>query len=75
MIIPQTEKRVIVVEHYSYDNKRLRGIEGKDARSIYLTVMDDDWTTQLSHAAYLGKELMKAELSIKLGFKYVQDGS
>jgi tetrahydromethanopterin S-methyltransferase subunit A len=74
VIIPQREREIIVVEHYSYENKLLRVIEGKDARSIYWTIIKNGWVTQLSHAAYLGKELMKAELSIKLGFKYVQDG-
>jgi len=74
VIIPQPEKKIITVEHYSYDNKLLRVIEGKDARSIYWTIIKNEWVTQLTHAAYLGKELIKAELSIKLGFKYVQDG-
>ncbi len=73
IIIPQREKNLIIVEHYSYDNKLLRIIRGKNARSIYWTIIRNKWVTQLSHAAYLGKELMKAELSIKLGFKYIQD--
>lgn len=74
VILPQPEKRVIVLEHYSYDNTLQRVVEGKDARSIYWTIIENGWVTQLSHAAYLGKELAKAELSIQLGFKYVQDG-
>ncbi len=73
VIIPQPEKSIITVEHYSYDNKLLRIIEGKDARSIYWTIIKNNWVSQLSHVAYLGKELMKAELSIRLRFKYVQD--
>jgi tetrahydromethanopterin S-methyltransferase subunit A len=70
---PQTQRGIITVEHYSYDNQLLRVIEGKDARSIYLTIIENKWITQLSHAAYLGKELAKAELSLKLGFKFIQD--
>jgi hypothetical protein len=31
--------------------------------------------TQLSHAAYVGKELGRAELSMQLGFRYIQDGA
>lgn len=61
------------MEQYSYDNSHLRTIEGKDARSIYLTVIQNGWISELTHAAYLGKELEKAELSMKLGFRYVQD--
>jgi tetrahydromethanopterin S-methyltransferase subunit A len=75
VILPQLNKQIIVVEHYSYDNTLQRVIEGKDARSIYWTIIRNGWITQLSHAAYLGKELAKAELSIKLGIKYVQDGA
>ena len=75
VIIPQPEKKIIIAEYYSYDNKLLRIIEGKDAKSIYWTIIQNKWVTQLSHAAYLGKELMKAELSIKMGIKYVQDGA
>ncbi len=75
VILPQPEKKTITVEHYSYDNTLLRIIEGQDARSIYWTIIENKWVTQLSHAAYLGKELEKAELSIELGSKYVQDGA
>lgn len=75
VILPRPEKGIITVEHYSYDNKLQRAIEGRDARSIYSTIIENGWVTQLSHAAYLGKELAKAEFSMKLGFKYVQDGA
>jgi len=40
-----------------------------------MTIVDDGWVTELSHAAYLGKELARAELSLQLGFRYVQDGA
>lgn len=75
VIIPRPEKQIIVVEHYYYDHTLRRVIEGRDARSIYMTIIQNGWVTKLSHAAYLGKELAKAELSLKLGFKYVQDGA
>lgn len=75
VILPQPERQNIVVEHYAYDNALQRVIEGKDAQSLYGTIIENGWVTQLSHAAYLGRELGKAELSIALGFKYVQDGA
>jgi tetrahydromethanopterin S-methyltransferase subunit A len=75
VIIPKQDKEIIVVEHYSYDNRLLRVIEGKNVRSIYLTIIENGWVTQLNHAAYLGKELAKAEISIKLGLEYTQDGA
>lgn len=73
VIIPQPSRHIITVEHYSYDDKLQRVIEGGDARSLYWTIIENNWVTQLSHAAYMGMELEKAELSIKFGFKYNQD--
>lgn len=73
VVIPSLEKKIIIVEHYAYDNKLLHIIEGKDAPSIYSAIIENRWITELSHAAYLGRELAKAELSLKHGFKYIQD--
>lgn len=73
VIFPLPEKNIINVEHYSYDNTLLRVIDGKDARSIYWTIIENNWVTPLSHAAYLWKELTKAELPLKLNFRYMQD--
>lgn len=75
VIIPLANKGAINVEHYAYDNSLLRVIEGTTARAIYNTIICNGWVTELSHAAYLGKELVKAELSLQRGFKYIQDGA
>jgi tetrahydromethanopterin S-methyltransferase subunit A len=74
VIIPECEKNDIIVEHYSYDNRILRTVKGSNARDLYSAIINNGWLSELSHAAYLGKELEKAELSMKYGFKYVQDG-
>ncbi len=74
VILPFKKDATILVEHYSYDNKLLRKIEGKNSRDIYFTIINNKWVSELSHAAYLGKELLRAELSIIKGFKFVQDG-
>ncbi len=75
VILPLPDQQVISVEHYSYDNTFLRIIEGTNARTIYQAIVKEGWVTELSHAAYLGKELAKAELSLQHGFKYMQDGA
>lgn len=75
VIVPLADRGAINVEHYAYDNTLLRIIEGTNARAIYNMLIASGWVTELSHAAYLGKELAKAELSLKYGFKYVQDGA
>lgn len=75
VVLPVVERNLINVEHYAYDNTLLHIIEGPNARSLYLAIIDHGWITELSHAAYLGKELARAELSTQGGFKYVQDGA
>lgn len=75
VIFTEPESKRIFVEHYSYENELLNTVEGNDAKSIYHTVIRKGWLTHLNHAAYLGEELAKAELSNELGFKYVQEGA
>lgn len=65
----------LLVEHYGYDEKLIRVIEGRDARSIYLTLIRNGWVSKLDHAAYLGKELARAEWSLKHRTGFVQDGA
>ena len=48
---------------------------GKTARDMYLTMIDHGWINRVDHACYVGKELTKAELSIRHGFAYMQDGA
>lgn len=73
VIIPDVKRKLIVVEHYTYDNQLQHVIEGTSSRDICRTVTDADWVSQLSHAAYLGRELATAELSLRHGFPYIQD--
>ena len=73
VILPLADKGSIVVEHYGNDNVLLHVIEGKSARNIYWTIIEKGWISELSHGAYLGKELTRAELSIVHGFQYIQD--
>jgi tetrahydromethanopterin S-methyltransferase subunit A len=75
VIIPSKKDGNILIEHYSYDNKLLRKLEGKNSRDLYFTIIENNWVTELSHAAYLGKELARAEISMKKGSKFVQDGA
>lgn len=75
VIVPLADRGIIHTEHYAYDNELLHVIEGRTSRQIYQTIINHGWVTELSHAAYLGNELAKAELSLEHGFKYLQDGA
>ena len=65
----------LLVEHYDYKERLQRVIEGDDARSIYLTIVRNEWVSRLDHAAYLGRQLTKAEYQIKYGVPYLQEGA
>jgi len=48
-------------------------VEGKTAIEIVNTLIREKFISTLQHAADMGIELHKAELSLKYGFKYIQD--
>jgi dihydropteroate synthase len=48
-------------------------IQGKTAIEIVNTLIREKLISTLQHAADMGIELHKAELSLKYGFKYIQD--
>ena len=48
-------------------------VKGKTAIEIVNTLIREKFISTLQHAADMGIELHKAELSLKYGFKYVQD--
>ena len=73
VIVPKAKQGIILVEQYNYANQLLRVIQGNNAQDIYATIIENNWLTELSHAAYMGKELAAAQLSMQMGFKYVQD--
>lgn len=48
-------------------------VKGRNAEEIYNTVIREGLTKDLTHAAYLGNELQKAEIARALNIPYVQD--
>lgn len=63
----------ILVEHYSTEFELLRRLRAENALRIYSTIIRNRWVTVLGHAAYLGRELYKAELALKHGWMYEQN--
>ena len=54
-------------------NDMVAVIKGKTAIEIVNTLIREKFISTLQHAADMGIELHKAELSSKYGFKYIQD--
>jgi hypothetical protein len=65
--------REIVVRHYLPDNTPAHEARGRNPESLSLALIREGLISQLSHAAYLGAELAKAEASLRLGARYTQD--
>jgi len=72
----------IMVEHFNasyYHGAIASGssdliITGTSAEKLCHTIISRDLVSDLRHAAYLGRELAKAEMCLKSGKKYIQDG-
>ena len=66
-------KNKIYVEYFENNGNLLHTIEGTDAASIYYTIIERGFISKLDHAAYLGKELTKAEYFLKYDIPFIQD--
>ena len=73
IMVMHGRERPLVVEHYSNEGVLLNVIEGADSASICATIVEMKLVSQLDHAAYLGRELARAELSCSPMRRYVQD--
>ncbi|MDF1497789.1 MAG: thymidylate synthase [Patescibacteria group bacterium] len=67
------ENSEIVVEHYSSNETLLATYRNKKAMPIYFEMSRNGAVSVISHALYIGTELQKAELAIKLMLPYKQD--
>ncbi len=63
------------VEHYQNNGVLTTIIEGHSAAEVYMTVIERGLLTRLDHAAYLGRELARAEHALQSAEPYVQDAA
>lgn len=63
------EGREIIAE------RRGIAVRGEDWSSVFSAIEENGWVSLLDHAAYLGKELYKAELAIRFNRSFEQDGT
>ncbi len=73
VIIPRKDENKIYVEYYKNNGELLQTVEGNDAAAIYYTIIEKGFISELDHAAYLGKELTKAEYYLKYNIPFIQD--
>ncbi len=55
------------------NNAILKVFSGNTSKELMQTILKAGIVSRLDHAAYLGRETMKAEMAKGLGIQYVQD--
>lgn len=73
VIYPDRRRRLLVLEHYANTGVLTRVIEGATSPALYGAVIAQALISRLDHAAYLGRELARAEHALATGDAYVQD--
>jgi tetrahydromethanopterin S-methyltransferase subunit A len=75
LIFSDSARGLLTVEHYTNDGVLTTIIAGGTAAEVYMTAIEHKLVTRLDHAAYLGRELARAERALTSGEIYVQDAA
>jgi tetrahydromethanopterin S-methyltransferase subunit A len=75
VVYPDRARRVLLLEHYRNDGVLDVVIEGRAAAELYYPAIEQGLISRLDHAAYLGRELARAERALESGAPYVQDAA
>lgn len=75
IVLPQRDTAEIICEHYENSGRLAHVITGCHADVIAATAVERGFITQLDHAAYLGRELAKAESALRNSTDYEQDAA
>lgn len=75
VIYPERRTKSLVVEHYTNQGLLDCVMEGSSTGALYTEAIERNLVTRLDHAAYLGRELARAEQSLLQGTPFVQDAA
>jgi tetrahydromethanopterin S-methyltransferase subunit A len=75
VIYPDRPRGILSLEHYRTDGVLEAVIEGRSAAECYTPAIAQGLLSRLDHAAYLGRELARAEAALLTGERYVQDAA
>ncbi|BDG06530.1 DUF4346 domain-containing protein [Anaeromyxobacter oryzae] len=73
LVVYPDRTRGLVLEHYRNEGVLDVVIEGPTASAVAATAVERGVLSRLDHAVYLGRELARAEESLRTGAPYVQD--
>jgi tetrahydromethanopterin S-methyltransferase subunit A len=75
VIYPERRTKNLIVEHYTNQGVLDCMMEGNSTGALYTEAIERNLVTRLDHAAYLGRELARAEQSLLQGTPFVQDAA
>jgi len=75
VIYPDGTRRCLVVEHYTNAGVLNYVLEGTSPAALSTTLIERQLLTRLDHAAYIGRELTRAEQALLTGTAYIQDAA
>lgn len=73
VIYPDRQHKQLMLEHYENDGVLTRIFQGDTPAALCGSVIAAGLISRLDHAAYLGRELARAEAALRDGTEYVQD--
>lgn len=73
VVYPDFRRGLIRLEHFENNGLLDCVIEGRTPAAVYAALIERSLVSRLDHAAYLGRELARAERSLVTGEAYVQD--
>lgn len=73
VVYPDGARRVLMLEHYTNAGVLDCVFEGETAGAVVAGAIERQLVSRLDHAAYLGRELARAEHCLETGERYVQD--
>ena len=73
VVYPEPRRDMLALEHYTNKGVLDAVLEGRTAGALYQAAISGGLVSRLDHAAYLGRELARAERDLNEGTPYVQD--
>ena len=75
VVFPDRGRRLLTLEHYRNNGVLDIVFEGHTPAELYIPAIERNLISRLDHAAYLGKELARAEQAMLNGGSYIQDAA
>jgi len=73
IMVDRSSNEIFLI-HYSYkDGRPDIAFKGKDPLTMCRTALAEGLISRVDHAAYLGSELLKAQIALQTGKSYIQD--